>query len=368
MRIALAVFSLEAGGAERVLSLMANHWSLAGHEVVVVTLESSSKDFYALDPGVHRVAHGETSSRSNVVKGSLTYLRWIRWLRRSFRTVDPQVTVSFLDKMNLLVLLATMRLKFPVVVSERIDPEMQPLPAGLDLIRKPLYRRAGRVVVQTERAAAWARRFVSADRIRVISNPVTPPIRDAKGKAPLRLDRPCLVAAGRLDHQKGFDLLLQSFALTSPQHPDWSLVIFGKGPGRNDLEELRDALGLSERVEMPGVVRDLPAVLSEADLFVLSSRWEGFPNALLEAMAAGLAVVSFDCRSGPREIITDGEDGVLVPPEDVNALARAIDRLMSDASERRRLGEHARRVGERFALDKVMAMWDDVVDDVVGTK
>jgi glycosyltransferase involved in cell wall biosynthesis len=142
---------------------------------------------------------------------------------------------------------------------------------------------------------------------------------------------------GRLHPQKGFDLLLEAFSRIKDQYPDWSLTILGDGPLREQIESLRDELGLKGRVHLPGAVKNPHQVLKQAELFVLSSRREGFSLALLDAMSYGLPVVAFDCRSGPREIIRDGVDGVLVPPEDVGAMAEALGRLMSDESERNRL-------------------------------
>ena len=142
---------------------------------------------------------------------------------------------------------------------------------------------------------------------------------------------------GRLAPQKGFDLLIDAFSRVAGRHPQWSLQILGEGPDRPALERLIDVKGLAGRVVLAGWEPDPSAVLQQGDLFVLSSRFEGFPNALLEAMACGLPSVSFNCQSGPAEIIRDQIDGILVPPEDVPGLADAIDRALTDEALRRRL-------------------------------
>jgi glycosyltransferase involved in cell wall biosynthesis len=219
---------------------------------------------------------------------------------------------------------------------------------------------ADRVVVQTEAALRY---FPARVRRRgvVIPNPVQPPPGFPAQPGP---PAPLVLAMGRLERQKGFDLLIEAFARVAPDHPAWQLEIWGQGEMRASLEAQRDGLGLGARVRLPGLTRSPGAEMARAGLFVLSSRYEGFPNVLCEAMACGLPAISADCPSGPGEIIRDGQNGLLVRPDDVGALATAMGRLMSDAPERARLAGQAPDVLDRFGIAKVMSIWEALLHDL----
>jgi glycosyltransferase involved in cell wall biosynthesis len=278
---------------------------------------------------------------------------------------DPQVVISFLTKPNIRTILATLGLHIPVILSERTDPTHRVLDRKWGLLQRWLYPYCHCLVVQSQTILSYfsAR---GQPRIRVIPNPVClPPGDRSSGVGIGDKTTKTIIAMGRLREEKGFDLLLRAFARVTSQHPAWSLTIWGEGPLRASLERLRDELGLQHRVFLPGRTRHAFEEMRQADLFILSSRYEGFPNVLCEAMACGLPVISFDCASGPREIITDGVDGILVPSGEVAALSVAADRLMRDAEERRRLAHHARGVTKRFELTKVMALWEALVREAV---
>jgi len=198
--------------------------------------------------------------------------------------------------------------------------------------------------------------YVPACRRWVVPNPVVLPPGVTADRRGTRL-----VAVGRLVPQKGFDLLLEAFARIAATHRDWHLTIWGEGPERPALVAQRDALGLKDRVTLPGTSSTPGEWLTTADAFVLSSRYEGWGNVLAEAMAAGLPVVSFDCPFGPGDMITDGVDGLLVPDGDVDGLSAALSRLMSDGALRERLGEAARQSSRRHSGARIMTLWDGII-------
>jgi glycosyltransferase involved in cell wall biosynthesis len=179
-------------------------------------------------------------------------------------------------------------------------------------------------------------------------------------------DRKVIVAAGRLVRQKGYDLLVKAYAEVAPAHPDWSLRIFGSGRDRTKLTRMIAERGLDKWVELCGSTPDLGSELAEASVFVLSSRYEGMPMVILEAMSKGLPVVAFDCPTGPGELISHGDDGLLVPAGDVAGLAAALRKIIEDDGLRRRLGERARRSARAYELPEIGARWEELIDELVG--
>jgi len=175
-----------------------------------------------------------------------------------------------------------------------------------------------------------------------------------------------IVSMGRLVPLKQFDQLIRAFASLSQEFPEWDLLIIGDGPERPSLSALASDLSISGRVLMPGAFKSPGEHLASSDLFVLSSRYEGFPNALCEAMASGLPVVCFDCPSGPREIVRHEVDGLLVPPQDVDALSGAMRRLIDSPAERQRMAERAREITARFAPESIFDHWERLIQDVLS--
>jgi glycosyltransferase involved in cell wall biosynthesis len=357
IKIVVVLPGLGAGGTEHVVNVLANEWAARGRAVTILTFESA--DFVPYYPFVAGVAIRWLAlmpRRAGRIRSVAATLQRIRLLRRALLDVSPDVVVSFLTRTNVMSLIAASGLNVPVVVSERNNPAAQKVGRVWGLLRTRLYPSAFGLVTMTRGAMDY---FDPRMRRRswVIPNPVDLP---KARRAPMASK--VLTAVGRLVPQKGFDLLLRAFAEISNDFPDWRLVIWGEGEERARLEAERSRLGLDERVEMPGVTARPGIWIDGTDAFVLSSRFEGWGIVLLEAMAAGLPVVSFDCQWGPREMIEDEVNGILVTPESVGALAFALRRLLGDEALRARLGRAATKSTRRFTTANVVDRWDEVVD------
>lgn len=361
MKLALVISSLGGGGAERVMTLLANAWAQRGNEVTLITLASNLRDTYPLDPRVRRVALDVAGTSAHVLAALGHNFVRIRALRRAIVACRPDAVISFIAESNVRVLVAAAGLGVPVIVSERVSLSGHRLRGVWRALRRWLYPRANVIVAQTRRSAAELEALVRR-HVDVIANPVSlEPAPDAPAPHAGHAASRTLLAVGRLAPQKGFDLLIDAFAQLAAQHADWNLVILGEGPARGALEQRVAAHGLGDRIALPGFDAGVRTAMRRADLFVLSSRYEGFPNALLEAMAEGAACVSFDCDTGPRELIEHGRNGWLVPAADGPALATALDRLMGDAELRASLGRQARAVVTAYALPAILDQWNALV-------
>jgi len=357
MRLTLVISSLGCGGAERVMTTMANYWAAKDWDITLLTLDDGRvAPFYDLDSRVRHIPLALARLSRTPLAATKNNLKRISALRCAITASKPDAVISFVDKMNVITLLATCRLNVPVIVSEHSDPVKNSPGKIWERLRLLTYSWANLIVVLSQSALEYFSPNLRS-RTRIIPNPIVMP---AGGREQGYKDSAkCLVAMGRLVHLKGFDLLLRALALIKDKHPDWTLTILGEGPSRSELELLRERLGLEGRVALPGKVKDPDTFLQEASLFVMSSRYEGFPMALCEAMAAGLPVICTDCSNAG--IIRDSVDGLLVPIENVEALSRTMDILMGDEAQRKRLASRAPDVVERFAIERVMRMWEEAL-------
>lgn len=362
-RLVLITTTLEGGGAARVLVHMANHWVAAGRHVTLLSFEDgSSPSFYPLDSRVTVRYLALNRYSPHIFASIANNWRRLKCIRRAVLTARPDALISFIDTANVRTILAMLGTGVPLAISERVHPAYEDIGPVWSLLRRLTYPLATSLVVQTrqiaDHCAGWGVRHIE-----VIPNPVQS--MPTLGGAP-ELPQLCLLAVGRLYPQKDYPLMLRAFAATSARRQGWTLCIAGEGPQRRTLERQICELGLGDSVQLLGQVADMGGLLQQARAYVMASRYEGFPNSLCEAMAAGLPCISTDCPSGPAEVITNEENGLLVPSGNEAALAAGLERLMSDEALRQRLGECAQELSKRFSLESVMALWDGALARAMG--
>ena len=361
-KVVLVVPSLQAGGAERVLSIMANYWAGSEWEITILTFEPADQvPFFELDSAIRCIPLDLSRQSSGTFSGIWNNIWRFLVLRRALRQARPDAVISFLTETNILTLVASRWLGIPVIVAERTDPFRCPLSKPWSALRSLTYRWAHYIVVQTREAKSFFSDTLQR-RIKIIPNPVMPQqcldtVEQGHGR------ENSVLAVGRLGTEKGYDLLLRAFAAVAPQHSAWKMIIVGDGLERDGLEHLADELGIRSLVAFEGVVANPSSFFHSAGIFVLSSRYEGFPMALGEAMASGCAVVAAEYNASVYDLIRPDENGMVVPREDAGALSEALRVLMSDAALRTRLGNAARDITKVYGVEQVMTVWNGLIEE-----
>lgn len=353
------------GGAQRVASYLVTHWASLGHSVsVIVTFSGSSHCHYALPPEAGIIYLADEAEQGGVFSKSKPGR--IAVLRRLFRKLRPHVIVSFITDANLAALLASVGMGIPTIVSERCYPPREHVPAIYRLLRWKIYPWATRVVFPTHAGMNWLQRHIPGSQGAVIPNPVTYPVPHAAPRVEVDSYVPAgvkLVASvGRLELRKGHDELIRAFAMACSRFPEWKLAIVGDGPCLASLQQLGHELGVHERLIFPGSVGNVGDWYERAEIFVLPSHFEGFPNVLVEAMSYGCACISYDCDTGPGEIIVHGDNGLLIPRVgDIKALSGALADVLESSDLRNQLSSNAKRVRETYSMKSVFDQWDALI-------
>ena len=346
MKILFFVSSLNAGGAERVATTLANAWARRGDDVVLVpTYLTRHTSFYPVDDDVTLtwLADSPGHALSRFVPG---LGKWLQ-IRRLIKATRPDVVISFLTNVNVNVLIASMGLNVPVIVSERTNPVYsQNTGKLLQFLRRVTYPRARFVIMQTQASVEPFKALVpGVSDVLVVPHPLPPamsavaPSHDSSASSdsppshdmlaqpsaqPVNIPNRQIVAMGRLVATKQFDVLIKAFGQLAPEHPDWRLTLWGEGPLRSTLEQKIADMGLNGRVTLAGRTSDPWQALSQADIFAMTSRVEGFPNVLLEAGAIQCPIICSDI-TGNKELVSHQESGLVYPVGDVEALKEAME-------------------------------------------
>lgn len=364
MRICLLIGGLGAGGAERVMTVMANHWAAQRHQVHLLTLEGdTTPPFYALHPTVCFQALGIDGWQPSPWRRLRATLRRIQILRGALRATRCQVVIAFMDRTNILAIATMIGLRIPLIIAQRVDPRHHPIGNLWAFLRRISYRFATALICQTREVAQHFTPIAPA-RCAIIPNPVQAARAARQGEAPVSGR---IFALGRLETQKGFDCLIEALPRIVTHCPKAHVVIVGAGSQEEALRAQAQRLGMHHRVDIRPPVSDPSPLFHSAECFALPSRYEGFPNALCEAMAHGLPVIAFDCPSGPRDIIHQGWDGILVPPGNVPALAESIITVLTDPVYRQALRSRAPEIVSRFGIKQIMAAWIAMIERVIET-
>lgn len=342
MKVLMIIPSLGAGGAERVLSGLANDWAEKKKCTLEIILFTDVKDFYVINHNIKVHRFNYKSHSSNKI---FDLLKLILKVRKKIMDINPDVCLSFLRESNILVLLSCLGLNKKIFLSERDSPETY-VPTHYRILRKNLYPLATGIIAQTHDYKIFINNELNSNKSIVIPNPVRDI--DTSGIKKQKI----ILNVGRLVPEKGHKYLLEAFALCENKS-EWKLVLVGDGVLRKDLEERVKVLKISHQVEFIGRSNKVDEWLAKSSIFAFSSISEGFPNALAEAMSASLPCVSFDCVTGPRDLISNKKNGFLVDIKNVNKFSKYLDILMKDEELRLMIGAEAKRTTKKLDFNKI---------------
>lgn len=347
--------TLQNGGAERVVSILAGKMAEQGMSVEILTYYDMPV-FYPVHSDVKiTCVEKETGTKS---KGK-NFL----WVRKYFKE-NADVVISFLAPFNIYAIACNFGNGIPIIVADRNDPTKIPSNTIVRKMRDFLYRFADGIVVQTKKNQSYFSQQVQK-KSEVIYNPIN---LGENARTALNFSKEKkIVSVGRLMAQKNQKMLFRAFRDVLENYPDYQLVIYGEGPEREELEVCVKELGIENNVFLPGNVTDVHERIKDAQIFVLSSDYEGMPNALIEAMCLGLAVISTKV-SGATDLIIDHENGILTDLNNQEQLKMAMEELIDDPELSKRLAENAVKLNESLELTKIMDQWIDFIKRITVEK
>lgn len=359
-RIAFYIGSLNKGGAERVITNLAIAFHEKGYEVFMIT-KFIAKEEYELPAGITRIIADITKEEE---KGRIrnVYLR-TKKLRDIILQIHPDVVVSFIGKSNLRTIMATRGTKIPAVVSVRSNPSREVGTGMKKFFTQLLFSMAEGVVLQTQEAKQFFWKNIQKKAI-VLQNSINP---EFVRESYLGERSKSIVMVGRIDQNKNQRMVIEAFATLAKDYPEWKVELYGDGEERENLEAYVKELSLEKQIIFHGIQTNLPEKIEKASIFVLPSKQEGMPNALIEAMVLGLCVVSTDCPcGGPRDLIIPEKNGILIPVDDKERLQSVLIRLMDDEKLRSELSQSARKIIRQVTPKEINLQWENYLKSVAN--
>lgn len=350
MKILFCTGSMRKGGAERVISNLTNYLSRDNNELYIIT-SINTKTEYTLNKNIG-VYHLDGIVRE---KNKLKRIKKRRKkLKEIINNIRPDIIITFLPEPTFMVMSLRRKIRCPIIISERNDPSEEYKSFIYKFLMRKYYKKADGFIFQTEGAKEYFSKNIQNKSV-IIENPINKEflIRNNNVKK-----KDIIISTGRLTAQKNQKMLISAFSEITDIYPHYKLIIYGEGDLRNELEMQIKRLGLENKVFLPGVVNNIKEKMEESKIFVLSSNYEGMPNALMEAMALGLPVISTDCPSGgPNYLIENRKTGVLVPIKNVEKLKKAIINLIEDKKMSDELGKNAAKKMKELNPDIINEKW-----------
>lgn len=358
MKILFCIGSMRKGGAERVISVLSNYF-IKDHELIILTT-IKNRSHYELDKRIKHLSLDNNQVSKFLIKRNSDR---VKKMKEIIIREDPDIIISFLPEQSFRILSLKKKLKKKIIVSVRNDPKREYKSLSYQLCMRLLYKKADGFVFQTVDAKKYFNKKIQ-DRSIVIENPIN---EDFFSNAYDEKKEKIIVTAGRLTEQKNQTLLINAFSKLNKKYDDYKLFLYGDGKLKESLMKLVKDLSLEKRVIFKGISNNLKKDLKNAKLFVLSSDYEGMPNALMEAMALGLPVISTDCPcGGPRHLIKNSFNGLLIENKSEEELTNAIQKVLDNEELALSMGKNATTSMQAFKLEIVAEKWLEYIEKVVG--
>ncbi|WP_207533047.1 glycosyltransferase [Desertivirga arenae] len=359
-KLVFVVSSLRGGGAERVVSTLCNCLSKGTFQVTIICL-IKTEHAYRISENVKVVQLVERKFDTKIFFRCLYAILTLTRLILTLIKENPKCAISFMTTANLWTGLTCWLVNVPYFVSERITPDytIHQFNRFVKWFSYQVYRKSKAIVIPAKGIEDCFKKYKAFEKVtnfQTIHNPVG---RLGPGSQTPIYDRQFILGVGRLDPQKGFDLLIDAYFKLQPVHLD--LLISGDGPERTALQDKIRRYGLESRIKLIGFKNNISSYYQQAEMFVLSSRNEGYPNALVEAMSFGCPVVAANCEFGPSEIVINEKNGLLVRPESSSALLKGIERLINDPILKYRISQNAIMINETNSLDAISKKWTNLI-------
>lgn len=356
-KIAFVIAGLESGGAERVVSTLANELCNK-YEIIIITLWDV-ESFYTLDS---RIKHFKCANKSlistNIVQAIRNNLQLLKKLKSILKENKIDLTIGFTTTASILALISSKSIKIPCIISERSNPNVKVLGKLWRFLRKKYYPTATYLVVQTNQNLLYYSQFLSKEKIKILPNPLSKEL-IANKKINATRER-TILNVGRLDKNKSQDVLIRAFS--NIEANDWQLIFVGDGSEKDNYIKLTQSLNLESKVSFVGNSTQVYNYYNSSSIFAFTSKSEGFPNVLIEAMYFELPCISTDCPNGPSEIINEGSNGFLIPVDDQNALEKKLKLLMLSDDLCNNIGQDAFISAKNYETDSIVKKWDELIN------
>lgn len=354
MKIAFVIGSLSFSGAEKVLSIVAQELFNQGNDIHVILLE---KEKGLVEVEQNLMTYGAKTTGMRLIR---LFSRW-SVIRDTLKTINPDVVVAFGSVCNVNTIMATIGLRYPLVICERNDPNYDPRKGSEKLIRSVLYPFADGYVFQTERIKDYFSKRIQNKAV-VIPNPII----DSGKRWKLFSSTKRIISIARLDdYQKDQSLMIKAFTKFSVKHPEYQLVLYGDGPDRKKYMDLIECLGMRDKIVLPGKTNNPIKELLDSEIFLLTSVFEGMPNALMEAMSVGIPCVSTDCGGGGAyDLVNIYGAGILVPCGDIDSIVESLSLLVEDNALMNELSSKSITINTKLGRENVSRQWMDYLEKI----